>query len=807
MNIIWKGGRRHFWTSDAPRAMVDAMFCAFASIGLVLITSGAAEAQPAAKTPLTVEASIQVRRVLHLFADRHSEVQLSPDHKRYLMILTQADLKRDGNWIEFVSGGLTTLRDAIPRVAGRILTTSKRVSPFVDRPPAWLNDGESIAFLWDDGHRATSVMKLNLRTGSSTSLLRYTRDITNFSLSADNKTIIFSAPSDRFREVSERMLRAGFAVPDRAELIDLLNGSIAGDATYYPDVFVASTIGGVPRRIPLPATGIWFTPVFLQVGLHLAPNGRYAVITAPPRSVPEEWSSYDDAILVAATNTMRGAPGQPVSRVDQYWLVDTDTKGNGARPLWNAPKYIGQKGISWSPDSQFIAVGPTFLPMNRSMSAAGKEGGAVAIFNVGTDRYDELPIPSGFTPDRRASARWIGNDRVAVAAHRDGDVLGTMTWLSFEKQRDGQWLMSSHVQNDQQTVSVGVRLELRQDLNSPPRLYGVDVKTGQSQLLLDVAPELQKYRLGRVEFVHWAANDGRPWSGKLYYPVNYQDERRFPFVIKCGLYDSSNVFSVVGDDDNMTIGGSQAMAARDIGVLIVGKPDGGMPTGLTSTPREFQTTIAGYEGAIDHFADLGLADRNRIGILGVSRCGDQVAHFITQSNYSIGAAELADNLDDSYLQYSMFGAQVRDGIASDVGAEPIGDGLKVWFREAPGFNVDKIHAPVRLERDSGGLPSAIGSWEMFSRLRDLNRPVELYFIPDIEHGDHQLTNPAQLLASQGATVDWFDFWLNGHEDPHPGKADQYARWEKLCDLQVTNNQGSPAYCPRSTAHATSVSTP
>jgi hypothetical protein len=29
-------------------------------------------------------------------------------------------------------------------------------------------------------------------------------------------------------------------------------------------------------------------------------------------------------------------------------------------------------------------------------------------------------------------------------------------------------------------------------------------------------------------------------------------------------------------------------------------------------------------------------------------------------------------------------------------------------------------------------------------------------------------------------VDWFDFWLNGHEDPDPEKADQYRRWRGLC---------------------------
>jgi hypothetical protein len=68
---------------------------------------------------------------------------------------------------------------------------------------------------------------------------------------------------------------------------------------------------------------------------------------------------------------------------------------------------------------------------------------------------------------------------------------------------------------------------------------------------------------------------------------------------------------------------------------------------------------------------------------------------------------------------------------------------------------------------------------MFSNLRYLGKPVELFVIPDIEHGVHVLQNPAQRLASEGGTVDWFCFWLKGEEDPNPAKAVQYVRWNKL----------------------------
>jgi hypothetical protein len=98
---------------------------------------------------------------------------------------------------------------------------------------------------------------------------------------------------------------------------------------------------------------------------------------------------------------------------------------------------------------------------------------------------------------------------------------------------------------------------------------------------------------------------------------------------------------------------------------------------------------------------------------------------------------------------------------------------------APGFNADQVHVPLRLELDSGPIDQVLGAWEMFSNLRYLRKPVELFVIPDIQHGVHLLQNPAQRLASQGGTVDWFSFWLKGEEDPDRRKAAQYARWRVL----------------------------
>jgi len=46
-------------------------------------------------------------------------------------------------------------------------------------------------------------------------------------------------------------------------------------------------------------------------------------------------------------------------------------------------------------------------------------------------------------------------------------------------------------------------------------------------------------------------------------------------------------------------------------------------------------------------------------------------------------------------------------------------------------------------------------------MRLQNKPVELLYM---RNGEHVLRKPLERLASQEMDVDWYDFWLNGHED-------------------------------------------
>jgi hypothetical protein len=147
------------------------------------------------------------------------------------------------------------------------------------------------------------------------------------------------------------------------------------------------------------------------------------------------------------------------------------------------------------------------------------------------------------------------------------------------------------------------------------------------------------------------------------------------------------------------------------------------------------------------------------------------------------AAAIADGMDGSYLQYLYSVGDPVAKLAEDIyGTRPFGSGLGVWVDGAPGFNLDKLKTPLRVE--TIGFASVLAQWETYASLLAQAKPIDLVYFPG---GDHLLQKPLERLASQQGNVDWFRFWLKGEEDSDPSKRSQYALWEKLRDQHAINN--------------------
>lgn len=191
----------------------------------------------------------------------------------------------------------------------------------------------------------------------------------------------------------------------------------------------------------------------------------------------------------------------------------------------------------------------------------------------------------------------------------------------------------------------------------------------------------------------------------------------------------------------------------------------------------------GYVAAIGKLVDEGLVDPARVGIAGFSITGWFSLNALIRDPSVFAAASFADGSDAGLAGYFasvglMNAERAKQYAQQFVGVEPFGEGLKQWLGVSPALNTDKIKAPVLCEFHS---PLALlATWDLYAALRAQNKPVDLLYLRD---ASHVLYKPKEVFASQEMNADWFDFWLNKHEDPSPNKQGQYARWRQLRSSQ------------------------
>lgn len=731
---------------------------------------------PAARSakPLTVADDIAFHRIVTGYS---TPALVSPDGRWYLLVLQSGDLARNGSWLEFYRGGLDTIASATPVRFARLFTTSTEEAMDLAKDIRWAADSRHISFVWDDGKIPGVVQEIDTETGKAVTLARATEPISEYSIDASGREVYYTVGKE---DALPAICRQGG--PITTETSDDLLACYA-DRHRPPssyETYVAEAGSSKPRRVSEPSIKWVATPEMLVA----SPDGRFAVAVRPSPEAPAAWDGYRDHILKEYLESARADPSGP--RLLRH-LELIDARGARSKSLWDAPHNPYSNAV-WSPDSKFVVVGPTFLPLPTS-DEAGLTGKAVAVIDVTTGSYSVLPIkqhlPEGFQP-----IRWT----------KDGIELGdaeqyrtTTAKLAFKKTATG-WKEEDSSTFVKTAANGRVKVEVREDYNTPAALYAGDGH-GAAQKIFEPNPDFaERFALGRTELIHWKGTDGRPWSGTLTYPVGYERGKQYPLVIQTHGY-LHDMFPLSATYLS-SVFAAQEFANCGIATVQLGGPDDADWDKEQSVPTEPELVMAGQEGVIADLAAKHLIDPQRVGITGFSRTGWHTEYFLTHSKVHLAAAEIADSMDTSFFQYLLSPEAFRAELDQDVGGPPYGAGLKLWEARSAVFQVEKITTPLRIEGDSGPMDwAALAHWDLLVLLRRLHKPVEYFIVPDIAHGVHVLQNPAQRFASMSGTLDWYRFWLKGEEDPSPSKAAQYERWRELRKTQEENDKRARAAEP------------
>lgn len=638
----------------------------------------------------------------------------------------------------------------------------------------WLPDSSGFVFLAKTDLGTAQLFIAKTRAKTIEAITPEGQSVTAFDVHSERQ-FVYSVESPNIKRKADEFTQATAIVGTGSNLMSLMFPVDSMDLDDLSELW--AVLDGQRFRVVNALSG---HPVAIHSegvqALALSPDGRSVVTALTVNTVPAEWELLYPPPIPSSPYRVRAGRQNPDALdgredVSEYVLVDLASgriKPLADAPTGNTAGWVGLSFANWASDGQSVVMSNTFLPPVAQPMNTQVRRPCVAVADLSTgnltcvERRKEQTEQNDQENWRVANVHFIGGSERRLIVRYDSG--GSTVYV---RSANGVWIVKATADESiPQNHSIDVYV--KENLNDPPVLMAVDKQGKISRVIWNPNPQLRDVQLGEVSIFKWKDKTGRDWIGGLYKPPDYVSSKRYPLVFQTHGFDKQE-FRPSGAFP--TAFAAQELAA--VGFLVLQVEDCDI-----SGPEEGPCQVAGYEAAAQELTAEGLADPDRVGIIGFSRTCYYVLQALTTSMLHFKAASITDGINEGYMEYLTQVDRGGNAVAhvSDamIGASPFGPGLVQWLSHSPDFNMDRVETPLQVV--ALGRLSVLYMWEPYAVLRYLKKPVDLIVLNSDEH---ILTNPSARMASQESTVDWFRFWLKGEEVAGPEKARQYARWRQL----------------------------
>ena len=293
----------------------------------------------------------------------------------------------------------------------------------------------------------------------------------------------------------------------------------------------------------------------------------------------------------------------------------------------------------------------------------------------------------------------------------------------------------------------------RESQTEPPNLYIRRAKKTAKTALTDFRDPSPQLRGITKRLVTYKREDGVPLSFTLYLPPNYKPGERLPTVIWAyprEFGDANTAGQVSGSPNRFTTIGSyshlffltQGYAVLDDATMpVVGDRE-------TQNNTYIEQIVSSARAAIDKAVELGVTDRNRVGVGGHSYGAFMTANLLAHSDlFRAGIAR-----SGAYNRtLTPFGFQSE--------RRTLWEAPDMYMKVSPFLYADKIHAPLLMihgiaDDNPGTFP--IQSQRMYEAIRGNGGHVRLVMLPDEAHGYQARESVEHVLYEM---VTWFDKYV------------------------------------------------
>ncbi len=403
----------------------------------------------------------------------------------------------------------------------------------------------------------------------------------------------------------------------------------------------------------------------------------------------------------------------------------------------------------WDGTGQFLY----FLSANALWKVSVTSGAASEVTKIPNRKLVEVVSPVGvgrfWSADRGRSMYVSTRDDQTkrVGFYKIDLTTGQYTELIEENKNYGPYLVFNvDVSNDGETV-----VYCAQDAQHGPDLWVAGVDFKNPRRVTRINPQFDRYIMGESRLVEWESVDGQKLRGTLLLPSNYEKGKQYPLIVWVyGGAFGSDMVNQFGLDFG-SVYNLQLLATRGYAVLF---PDAPLRVG---TPMKdlTKTVLPG----VDKMVELGIADSNRIGVMGWSYGGYSTLSLIVQTTRFKAAVMGAGhgNLFGSYGHMSKQGDSWAIAWAEEgqgrMGGSPW-EFRERYIENSPIFYLDRVQTPLLIVHgtlDRGVSPSL--SDEIFVGLRRLGKEVTYAKYEGEGHGISAFANQSDWC---NRVIAWFD---------------------------------------------------
>lgn len=279
-----------------------------------------------------------------------------------------------------------------------------------------------------------------------------------------------------------------------------------------------------------------------------------------------------------------------------------------------------------------------------------------------------------------------------------------------------------------------------------------------------------------VRFYALHDTNGGAW-GRLYLPLKYSPDKRYPLVFTQYVSDAG-YYASVGDEVPIT-----PLTEAGIAVFALHSTNFNPPfiknMDFGTQIDRVERPLKEMQGLITQLASEGIVDPQRVGLSGLSY-GAEVAMYAYWKSNSFRAISVASASWDPFIL--LLDGPSKGSWFSQFGMPwPDEAGFQKWRSLAAGLNARQGLPPLLIQ--SGSLEEflTVPSW---TRLRSVQSRVDWFEYPS---EGHMKVSPANKWWIFQRNLDWFRFWLKGEEDQASAKQPQYALWRKFRDAEHTKD--------------------